>query len=100
MATSSQNYKRKVRKQNWRFFIMANIHSNDLQLNEAELLADNETYMDELSEDELGLVAGGITPLPAISAAAAASSGGCAAAAGAIGASIGAGIGAVWGALD
>jgi hypothetical protein len=34
----------------------------DLQPTEAELLADDESYMDYLSEDELGLVAGGLTP--------------------------------------
>jgi hypothetical protein len=35
---------------------------DDLQPTEAELLADDESYMDYLSEDELGLVAGGISP--------------------------------------
>ncbi|WP_375498189.1 peptidylprolyl isomerase [uncultured Nostoc sp.] len=44
-----------------------------------ELLADNESYMSELSEDELSLVAGGSTPLSALYVSGAALMGGIAA---------------------
>jgi hypothetical protein len=53
----------------------------DLEPGVAELFLDNESYIGELAEDELDLVAGGATP-----AALAASSVGCA---GAVGASVG-----------
>jgi hypothetical protein len=64
---------------------MIDVRIDDLQPKETELLADDESFMGELSEDELDLVAGGATP-----ATVAASSVACAGAAGAVG-------GAIWG---
>ncbi|WP_375498191.1 hypothetical protein [uncultured Nostoc sp.] len=79
---------------------MADVRIDDLQPSENELLADDESYMDELSEDELGLVAGGSSPICAASVAAAASSGPCAAGAGVASGVVGAVAGVVWGFTD
>lgn len=67
---------------------MADVRIDDLQFSEAELLADSESYIGELSEDELGLVAGGSTPATVV-----ASSVPCAGVAGAA-------AGAIWGLFD
>jgi hypothetical protein len=74
---------------------MADVRIDDLQPNDAELLADDESFMGELSEDELGQVAGGITP--GAVAAAVASGAACAGMAGGAASLVG---GAIWGALD
>lgn len=42
---------------------MVDVRIDDLQPSDAELFSDNESFLDELSEDELGLVAGGTAPL-------------------------------------
>ena len=49
--------------------IVANIKTTALSSDGTELLADNESFMGELSEDELALVSGGITPTVSFAAA-------------------------------
>ncbi len=73
---------------------MEDIRIDDLDPVDAELFSDDENFMDELSEDELGLVAGGATPSLAVVGASTVS---CAAA---VGASVGAAVGAVGSLFD
>lgn len=73
---------------------MEDIRIDDLDPGDAELFSGDESFMDELSEDELGLVAGGATPaLPIVTA----STVTCAAG---IGASVGAAAGAIGSLFD
>ncbi|MBW4457920.1 MAG: hypothetical protein KME55_37760 [Nostoc indistinguendum CM1-VF10] len=73
---------------------MEDIRIDDLDPVDAELFSDDENFMDELSEDELGLVAGGATPaLPIVGV----STVSCA---GAVSASVGAAVGAVGSLFD
>lgn len=74
---------------------MEDIRIDDLDPGDAELFSDDESFMDELSEDELGLVAGGVTPtvLPIVGG----STVSCAAG---IGVSVGAAAGAIGSLFD
>ena len=47
---------------------MAAIRINDLKAPGFELLADEESYLNELAADELNMARGGLTPVPYVAA--------------------------------